>query len=74
MTDVDVRTENALREAVDSIDHMMTHEPKNKFCAVCNKAKTQRKPRRKGQPDLGPKPLDFGDQLTGDLLIKHKKV
>ena len=51
---------------------MMTHEPKNKYCAVCNRAKTQRKPKRKGQLDLGPKPLNFGDQLTGDLLIKNK--
>ena len=34
---------------------------------------TQRNPKTKGQLDLGPKPLNFGDQLTGDLLIKNKK-
>lgn len=52
---------------------MTAHELKNKFCAVCNQAKTQQKAKRKGQMDLGPKPLHFGDQLTADLLLDNKK-
>ena len=51
----------------------MAHEPKKPFCAVCNKAKTQRKPKFKGTLQLGPKSLEFGEQITGDILIKNKR-
>ena len=62
-----------LRETCASIEHQATHELQNAFCDVCNKAKTQRKPKRKGQLYLGPKPLAFGDQVTGDISTKNKR-
>ena len=52
---------------------MMSHEPKNPFCMVCNKAKTQRKPKFKGTTQLGPKLSELGELITGDILTKNKR-
>ena len=62
----------ALRKHVHSIEHMMCHEPKNPLFDVCNKANTQRYPKRKGAMDLGEKTKKFGAQVTGDMLIKSR--
>jgi len=67
------RANNELKRFAGSLEHMMTHEPKKPFCSVCNRAKTQRKPKVKGTLKLGPKPTEFGEQVTGDLLIKNKR-
>ena len=37
--------ENELKRIAGTLEHMMMHEPKNPYCSVCNKAKTQRKPK-----------------------------
>lgn len=64
---------NELKRIAGTIGHMMTREPKNPYCSACNRAKTQRKPKFKGTLKLGPRPVEFGEQVTGDLLIKNKK-
>ena len=56
---------------------MMTHLPTNPYCDVCNKAKMQRRHKRKKVPRLvpdevaPPPPKKFGDQVTGDHFIKN---
>ena len=56
---------------------MMTHLPKNPYCDVCNKAKMQRRQKRKKVPKLvpdegaDPPPKKFGDQVIGDHFIKN---
>ena len=52
----------------------MTHEPKNPYCSVCSRAKTQRKQNFKGTLKLGPRPTEFGEQVTGDLIKNKRNV
>ena len=63
------KTERLKREAV-SIDHMMTHVPKNPYCQACSRAKTVARPHRAHAPSdgFGPPPEEFGDEVTADYL------
>ena len=63
--------ELTLREQAVSLEHLLTHRIKNKYCPTCVRAKLHAKPARaKGQnhnPDEAPKA--FGDQVTADHII-----
>jgi hypothetical protein len=63
--------ELTLREQAVSLEHLLTHRIKNKYCPTCVRAKLHAKPARaKGQnhnPDEAPKA--FGDQITADHII-----
>jgi len=56
-------------EAV-SIEHLMTHLPKNPHCTSCQRSKMQRKPCRRGA-GLGKRPKNFGDQVTADHIVTY---
>ena len=59
-----------LRREAASIEHMMTHVPKNPFCSACSRAKTMARPHRANAPSdgYGRLPEDFGDEVTADYL------
>jgi len=59
-----------------SIQHLMTHLPKNPHCKACQRAKMQKKPNRKkggkkGGIDMADKP--FGTIITADHLITNSE-
>ena len=62
------------REEANSVEHLMTHMPKNPFCTICSVAKIQRKQKRRKTSKLvpdevaRPPPTKFGEQVTGCLL------
>ena len=47
-----------------SHDHLMSHKPKNPFCPACRQAKAQRKPCARGNPNAGPRPKAWCEQLS----------
>jgi hypothetical protein len=70
------------REMIDSeeealsVQHLMTHMPKNPFCDVCSKAKMQAKGAykasskpEKSADELEEAPKQFGDLITADHII-----
>jgi hypothetical protein len=65
-----VATRDLKAEAV-SLQHLMTHTPKNPHCAVCQRAKMQRAPCRRKKWFKGPKPETFGDQVTADHVVAN---
>jgi hypothetical protein len=69
-----VSKEARLRASARSIEHMMTHEPKNPFCEVCERCRIQRQPRRRGTLNMGEKPTVFGQQTTGDHFIRQRRL
>ena len=60
---------NARDEAM-SLDHLMDHYPKNKFCKACQCGKIQSQQSRRSK-GLGPPPKEFGDQVTADHIISR---
>ena len=62
--------DHSLKAKAVSIDHLLTHFPKNPYCSACQRAKVQNKPAmRQGPPDEEDRPKDFGDQVTADHVI-----
>jgi hypothetical protein len=60
----------SLKAKAVSIDHLLTHFPKNPYCSACQRAKVQSKPAmRQGPPDEDERPQNFGDQVTADHMI-----
>ena len=57
-----------------SVNHLMTHNGKNKHCRACKIAKAQRKQRRsKGKTEkVDKKEGNFGDNITMDAFTNHK--
>ena len=49
---------------VEEDEHDLTHIPKRDDCEACQAAKMQRKQKRRRGAHLGPRPVNFGDQLT----------
>ena len=55
-----------------SIEHQLTHHPKNPYCPVCRRAKAtrvpaRRKDRRHSSGEEAPK--RFGDRVAGDIIV-----
>ena len=56
-------------EQARSLEHLFDHREYNPFCKVCVRGKAQRRAHKRGKLSLGPAPVHFGDQVTGDSLI-----
>ena len=69
---VAIGSKEALIREAHSAEHMLDHRDHNPYCDICLGMRAQRRHRRKGQMLLGPKPADFGDQVTGDHLINRE--
>ncbi len=61
-----------LRKEAKSLQHLMTHMPKNKYCRACQRAEMQEKPCRQ-QSGLGPPPTYFGEHITVDHIVAHSE-
>ena len=62
------------RLEASSVEHLMTHSPKNKHCPACQRAKMQTKPARQVEGSELGEPVAFGDQTTGDHLITQNEL
>ena len=61
--------EKELRLQAHSLQHLMTHLPKNRFCVYCMRAKLNKQgARRKHRPDAE-RPTRFGQCVTCDHMI-----
>ena len=63
---VERRAERNLRLEAESLHHKLTHKPKNKYCPVCDQAKTRELARRAGSFDR--KLEAWGDLITADHI------
>ena len=68
-TDVVSIAKSGTPEEAKTLAHLLTHFPKNVHCETCNMSRIQRRRKLKGSMALGPKPKEFGDQITADELI-----
>ena len=63
-------------EVVDVVetakDHAFTHRVFDSKCRACVRGRAQRTPRRRAKLALGERPLQFGQQCTGDHIISRK--
>ena len=59
----------ALRREACSLQHLMTHTPKNPFCNICNRARMTKKTARSHGESKHVKAEKFGDHVTADHLI-----
>ena len=63
------RTEDQLRAEAKTLQHMMTHLPKNPFCAHCQRAKMENvRLYRRGGADAH-ECTKFGDMVTVDTMV-----
>ena len=69
------RTEEQLRAEAVSIDHLMTHWPKNRFCQACMRSRLRRKAARsnKHRDDVRECEPVFCDLVTMDHVYAHKQ-
>ena len=58
------------RDEVVSLEHLMDHYPKNRFCKACQCGQIQSQQSRRSK-GLGPPPKEFGDQVTADHIISR---
>ena len=65
------RTEAQLRAEAKTLQHMMTHLPKNPFCTHCQRAKMENvRLHRRGGADAH-ECTKFGDIVTVDTMVLH---
>ena len=62
------RAERLQKEAT-SVEHLLTHLPKNPFCDTCQRAKLFRQQARRQDPDDRMQPENFGDLVHADHVI-----
>ena len=55
-----------------SLEHLLTHTPKNPYCDVCQRAKVQRVQCRRHRL-RGPAPENFGEQCTADHVVAYSE-
>ena len=65
--------ERDLREEAVSIEHLMTHFPKNPYCKACQRARIRRKANRKRTTPREVSP-EFGACVTLDHAYAHTKA
>ena len=63
------RGTNAPKEEAKSIQHLLTHTPKNPFCDVCNRAKMTKRPSYCSGGSTQVEANTFGEHLTADHLV-----
>ena len=61
--------EHALRAQAVSLQHLLTHLPKNPFCEACLRSKLNKVPARKIAKVAEEQPTSFGEKVTCDHLI-----
>ena len=61
----------ALRREACSLQHLMTHVPKNPFCDSCNRARMTKRTARSHGESKHVKATKFGDHITSDHLINY---
>ena len=65
--DVNPDPRRDLRAEAISNKHLLTHQPKNRYCKACTQCKMQRTPCRRGaSSNCGTKPEKFGDICAFD--------
>ncbi len=62
------------RREAESLEHQMTHQPKNKYCPACQRGKMQKAHARQVEGSELGKPEQFGDQTTADHLITRDEL
>ena len=66
--------EQRLRREANSLEHSLTHRPKNPFCTWCMRAKVQKKQARRRDPDTNHMTVkQFGDLIQCDHVILHRE-
>ena len=55
-----------------SLEHLLTHFPKNKYCSACQRARLRRRPIGVVRQDKGEAAVEFGDVITCDHIIASK--
>ena len=66
--------ELSLRDNVQTIEHLLTHLPKNPFCEACIRGKMTRKHAPTRRPvDMTAIPTKFGEQVTAYHLISNRE-
>ena len=64
-----------LRAEALSTKHLLTHQPKNRYCKACTRCKMQRTPCKRGaSSNYGAKPEKFGDVCTCDHIIAYDEL
>ena len=63
------RGEIALKEEAQSIQHLLTHTPKNPFCQACSRAKMTKRPSYSKGGSTQVEADQFGQHLTADHLV-----
>ena len=59
-------------EAV-SLEHLLTHTPRNPYCDACRIAKATRRPARRLYRDPDTKPKKFADLINGDYIVAQSE-
>ena len=62
-----------LKREARSVEHQLTHTPKNPYCDVCARAKMYRQQARRREPDCREVPSNFGDLLHVDHVIVGRR-
>ncbi len=55
-----------------TVEKLLSHFPKNKYCAACQRARLRRRPIGTARQDKGDKAVEFGDVITCDHIIASK--
>ena len=63
------RGEKALKEEAQSVQHLLTHTPKNPFCQACSRAKMTKRPSYSKGGSTQVEADHFGQHLTADHLV-----
>ena len=64
------RSRRDLKAEALSIQHLMTHWPKNPYCWVCQQAKAVNVPHRRGaMAKNGKPPIKFGQAVTMGTIV-----
>ena len=62
-----------MREDAESTIHKIMHYPENPFCAICQRAKMQRKPCRRNKVIKGDPPTEYGQSVTMDHVVANSE-
>ena len=66
------RGTEALKAEASSLHHMMSHQPKNPFCDICQRAKMYKPPSYATGGVRTIEATDFGDHVTADHIVIYR--